>query len=282
MTESDTVYEFEAGTCGDAGGEAGDFQAEGGEFFGEVDGGGFSAGIGAEAENDFADLIGFSPSEESGNFKFIGADAVEGGEESAEDMVATPERGGAFEAEDIGGVFDDAKKGLVAGVIATDFAETVFGKEVAGGAGENEGAGLADGVSEIFGGAWGCGEKVEGEAFGGAWTEAWKFSQGGDEPEGGGRVISHPILCWRSGGLIDDAGVELFEGGADGGIVEESFFGRRGRGGGWGGRFLGSGFCGGGGWGGGGSGGWGWSGAGGSGFGASLGAWDGEFFEDGF
>jgi len=247
VAEGDTVYEFEAGACGDAGGEAGDFQAEGGEFFGEVDGGGFSARIGTEAENDFADLIGFCPSEESGNFKFLGADAVEGGEESAEDVVATTERGGAFEAEDIGGVFDDAKKGFVAGVIATDFAETVFGKEVAGGAGENEGAGLADGVSEIFGGAWGCGKKVEGEAFGGAWTEAWKFPQGGDEAEGGGRVISHPILFWRSGGLIDDAGVELFEGGADGGIVEKSFFGGGGRGGGWGGRFLGSGFCGGGG-----------------------------------
>ena len=256
VAEGDTVDEFEAGACGDAGGEAGDFQAKGGEFFGEVDGGGFSAGIGTEAEDDFADLIGFSPSEESGNFKFLGADAVEGGEESAENMVATTERGGAFEAENIGGVFDDAKEGFVAGGIAADFAEAVFGKEVAGGAGENEGAGLANGVSKIFGGAWGCGEKVEGETFGGAWAEAWKFSQGGDEAEGGGRVISHPIVwCWwGSGGLIDDAGVELFEGGADGGVVEESFFGGGGRGrgggGGWGGRLLGSGFCGGGGGGG--------------------------------
>ena len=194
MTESDTVYEFEAGTCGDAGGEAGDFQAEGGEFFGEVDGGGFSAGIGTEAENNFADLIGFSPSEESGNFKFIGADAVEGGEESAEDVVATPERGGAFEAEDIGCVFDDAKEGFVAGAVATDFAEAVFGKEAAFGAGDDLGAGLANGVGEVFGGAWGCGEEVEGEPFSGAWAEAGQFAEGGDKAKGGGRVISHPVM----------------------------------------------------------------------------------------
>ena len=156
MAEGDTVYKFETGACGDASGEAGDFQAEGGEFFGEVDGGGFSAGIGTESENDFADLICFSPSEESGNFKFLGTDAVEGGEESAEDVVATAERGGAFEAEDIGGVFDDAKEGFVAGAVAADFAEAVFRKEAAFGARDDLGAGLANGVGEVFGGAWGC------------------------------------------------------------------------------------------------------------------------------
>lgn len=109
-------------------------------------------------------------------------------------MVAATEGGRAFEAKDIGGVFHDAKEGFVAGAVATDFAEAVFGKEAAFGAGDDLGAGLANGVGEVFGGAWGCGEEVEGESFSGAWAEAGEFAQGGDKAKGGGRVISHPIL----------------------------------------------------------------------------------------
>ena len=93
VAEGDTVDEFEAGACGDAGGEAGDFQAKGGEFFGEVDGGGFSAGIGTEAENDLAGLIFFCAGEEGGDFEFIGSDSVEWGEKAAEDVVAAAEGG---------------------------------------------------------------------------------------------------------------------------------------------------------------------------------------------
>ena len=77
-------------------------------------------------------------------------------------MVAATEGGGAFEAKDIRCVFDDAEEGFVAGAVATDFAEAVFGKEAALGTGDDLGAGLANGVGEVFGGAWGCGEKVEG------------------------------------------------------------------------------------------------------------------------
>jgi hypothetical protein len=53
---------------------------------------------------------------------------------------------------------------------------------------------LANGVGEVFGGAWGCGEEVEGESFSGAWAEAGEFAEGGDKAKGGGRVISHPVM----------------------------------------------------------------------------------------
>jgi hypothetical protein len=91
-------------------------------------------------------------------------------------------------------VFHDAKEGFVAGAVAADFAEAVFGKEAAFGARDDLGAGLANGVGEVFGGAWGCREEVEGESLSGAWAEAGEFAEGGDKAKGGGRVISHPIL----------------------------------------------------------------------------------------
>ena len=98
-------------------------------------------------------MIFFCAGEEGGNFEFIGADSVKWGEKATEDVVATAEGGRAFEAKDIGGVFDDAKEGFVAGAVATDFAEAVFGKEAAFGTGDDLGAGFANGVGEVFGGA---------------------------------------------------------------------------------------------------------------------------------
>ncbi len=109
-------------------------------------------------------------------------------------MVAATEGGGAFEAKDVGGVFHDAEEGFVAGAVATDFAEAIFGKEAAFGTGDDLGAGFANGVGEVFGGAWGCREEVEGESFSGAWAEAGEFAEGSDKAKCGGRVISHPIL----------------------------------------------------------------------------------------
>ena len=91
-------------------------------------------------------------------------------------------------------MFDDAKERFVAGAVATNFAEAVFGKEATFGAWDDLGAGMANGVGEVFGGAWGCGEEVEGESFSGAWAEAGQFAEGGDKAKGGGRVISHPVM----------------------------------------------------------------------------------------
>jgi hypothetical protein len=91
-------------------------------------------------------------------------------------------------------VFHDAKEGFVAGAVATDFAEAVFGKEATFRAGDDLGAGFANGVGEVFGGAWGCGEEVEGESFSGAWAEAGEFAEGSDKAKCGGRVISHPVM----------------------------------------------------------------------------------------
>jgi hypothetical protein len=139
-------------------------------------------------------LIFFCTGEEGGNFEFIGSDSVEWGEKATEYMVAATEGGGAFEAKDIGCVFDDAKEGFVAGAVAADFAEAVFGKEAAFGARNDLGAGLANGVGEVFGGAWRCREEVEGESLSGAWAEAGEFAESGDKAKGGGRVISHPVL----------------------------------------------------------------------------------------
>ena len=91
-------------------------------------------------------------------------------------------------------MFDDAKERFVAGAVATNFAEAVFGKEATFGAWDDLGAGMANGVGEVFGGAWGCGEEVKGEPFSGAWAEAGQFAEGGDKAKGGGRVISHPVM----------------------------------------------------------------------------------------
>ena len=68
MTEGDGVNEFETGACGHSGGQAGDFYPEGGEFFGQIDGGGFPAGIRAKTEDDLLHFTCLGALEKGGNF----------------------------------------------------------------------------------------------------------------------------------------------------------------------------------------------------------------------
>ena len=153
MAEGDGVDELETGAGGDAGGEAGDLHAEGGELLGQEQGGGFAAGVGAEAKNDLGDLVLFCPFEESGNFQLFGSDPVQGREESAEDVILPLEGSGTFEVEDIGRVFDDAEEGGVTVLISADLAKAVLAKETALRAGLDLDLGLLDRMGEIFGGA---------------------------------------------------------------------------------------------------------------------------------
>ena len=59
LTQSDAVHEFQAGAGGNPRGQPGDFESEGGKFPGQVDGGGFAAGIGAKTENDLLGSVFF-------------------------------------------------------------------------------------------------------------------------------------------------------------------------------------------------------------------------------
>ena len=231
VAEGDGVDEFEAGAGGDAGGEAGDLHAEGGELLGQKQGGGFAAGVGAKAKNDLGHLILLRPLEESGNFQLLWSDSVQRREQSAEDVVLPLEGTGAFEIQDIGRVFDDAEEGSVPVFIATDLAKPLFAKESALRAGFHLGLGFLHRVGEVVRSAGRGGEKVKGEALGGAGPDAGQFAQGGDEAKGGGRVVGHPRRAGSA--LVDDPGVELLQRGLDGGIVEEGLLaGGGGRGGG--------------------------------------------------
>ena len=153
MAEGDGVDEFEARAGGDAGGETGNLGARPGELLGQIKGGGFPAGVGAKAENHFANLVLLGALEQGGNLQFIRSDAVKGGEQSAKDVITALEGSGAFEAEDVGRVFDNAKEGGVAVLVATNLAKPVFAKETALRAGLDLDLGLLDRMGEIFGGA---------------------------------------------------------------------------------------------------------------------------------
>jgi hypothetical protein len=68
-------------------------------------------------------------------------------------VITALEGSGAFEAEDVGRVFDNAKEGGVAVLVATNLAKPVFAKETALRAGLDLDLGLLDRMGEIFGGA---------------------------------------------------------------------------------------------------------------------------------
>jgi hypothetical protein len=106
-------------------------------------------------------------------------------------VVLPLEGGGAFEVENVGSVFNDAKQGGVAVFVSADFAKPVFGKKAAFGARLNLVSCLLECVREVFSRAGWCGENMKSETFGGAGTDAGKFTKGGDEPKGGGRVVGH-------------------------------------------------------------------------------------------
>ena len=158
MTEGNGVDEFEAGTGSDAGGKAGDLHAESGKFLGQIESGGFAAGIGSETEDDFGHLVLLGPLEESGKFQLFGTDSVQRGKKSAKDMILAFKGAGAFEIQDIGRVFDHAEKSGISVFIAANFTEAVFRKKTAFRAGLNLGPCLFHGMGEIFGCPGGGGE----------------------------------------------------------------------------------------------------------------------------
>ena len=81
-------------------------------------------------------------------------------------MVLPLEGSGAFEVENIGCVFDDAKEGGVAVFVSADFTEPVFGKKTTFGAGLNLIPGFLKSVCEVFRCTWRGGKEVKSEAFG--------------------------------------------------------------------------------------------------------------------
>ena len=69
-------------------------------------------------------------------------------------------------------MFDHAKEDRIPVFISADFAQAVFGKEAAFGAGMNLVAGFLESMGQLLGGAGRGGEEMEREAFGRAWTDS--------------------------------------------------------------------------------------------------------------
>ena len=137
----------------------GDFGKGLGDGLAEVVGGGFAFDVGAGGEDDFADLADAEALEEGGDAEVVGADVVEGAEAAVEGVVAAAEGTAALEGEDVGGLFDDAEEGVVAGgVVAKGAAEAAAGEEATGGAEEDVGAGGVEGLGEVGGGGVGGAE----------------------------------------------------------------------------------------------------------------------------
>ena len=119
--------------------------------------------------------------EELGDAEVFGADAVEGGDFAAEDMVGAVEAAGFFDAEDVDGAFDEAEEGVIAAGIIAKGAGLAFGEAAAelaegdafAGGEEGGGEGLDDGLIGL--------NDVEGDAFGGAGADAGQFGERGDE-----------------------------------------------------------------------------------------------------
>lgn len=114
LVERELVGMVEAAAGGEALGEAGDGDAGGAQKIGDVAGGGFAFDIGAEGEDDFLGFEGFDAFDEGFEAQILGGDVVERRQLAAKDMVEAVEGSAAFEAEHVGGLFDDAKEARVA------------------------------------------------------------------------------------------------------------------------------------------------------------------------
>jgi hypothetical protein len=66
--------------------------------------------------------------------ELVGADVIQRGKSSAEDMIAAPESAGSFDGKDVGSLFDDANLPANAALVLADFAMFLSCKEAADGA----------------------------------------------------------------------------------------------------------------------------------------------------
>ena len=193
---------FEAAASWETVGDAGEGNIVGTEEFAEVAGGGGAFDIRREGKDDFGGWGGFEAFEELGDAEIFGADAVEGREASAEGVVAAREASGAFEGEDVGGVFHDAEFAGGSCGIATNGAEIGICEESALAAG-TEGCGrMGEGVGERGGTGGRVGQKPESHAFGTAGSdarEAAEFFEEGFEFRGVGTQGSGHAGIRRAG-----------------------------------------------------------------------------------
>ena len=108
LVERELIGMVEAAAGGEALGEAGDGNAGGAQEIGDVAGGGLAFDIGSEGEDDFLGVEGFDAFDERFEAEVLGGDVVERGQFAAEHVVEAVEGAAAFEAEHVGGLFDDA------------------------------------------------------------------------------------------------------------------------------------------------------------------------------
>ncbi len=117
--EGHFVGVFEIAPHGQPEGDLGDFD-EGFYQLADVEGGGFAFDAGADGEDDFGD-VGFAGAADQGlNAELVGADAVHGGDDAAEHMVAAAIFAGFFQGNYITGIGNNAESMGVTGAIAAN------------------------------------------------------------------------------------------------------------------------------------------------------------------
>ncbi len=181
----DFVGVLDVGAGGDSGGDAG--EAEGGgdaaDLVGEVGGGGFAFGGGRGGEDDFFDgAVGVGEAgEEVGDAELLRTYSADGRERAVEDVVDAVVAAGLFDGGDVGGLFEDAERALVADGAGAVGAGVDVGDVVAEGAEAELGAEFEDGFGEGAGVFVGGAEDVEGEALRGFGADAGELAQLVDE-----------------------------------------------------------------------------------------------------
>lgn len=215
--EGEFVGELDVPTHGQTGGQAGDGEVR--EVFenaGHIAGGGFADGIGVGGQDDFADVdAGEVPvvvfdrlsdaGEEVADVELIGADAFEGVECAAEDVVAAVEFAGAFDGLHVFGFFDNADDVEVSFGVGADAAGVGFGDVAADVAVGDAVAEGGDGVSEAVDGVGLLVEEVEGDALGSFGPDSGETSELVDEVLDGSFVhyfssksVAPRVSCRRS------------------------------------------------------------------------------------
>lgn len=138
-------------------------------------------------------------------------------------MVLSLEGGGAFEVKNIGCVFDDAQEGRVAVFVPTDFAKSILGKSHTRGRAESDSGLPEERVRDLS-------MHLEGRK--GGEERGVRLSGDRSQVVYGGRRRGEGRREGNRPSTIDDPCIEVFQGGLDGGIVQESFFSGGGGGGG--------------------------------------------------
>src|SRR4029450_11290417 len=169
--QGDLVGVFEVAADGEATGDAGDPDAEGGQEAGQVHGGGLALDVGVGGQDDLAGGGGLQAAQQLADAQVVRADALDRADGPAEDVVAAAELLGPLDRNQVTGLLDHADQAGVAPRVLADAAQVALGHVPADPAEVHPGLDLGDGPGQALGVGRLDLQDVEGQPLGALGTD---------------------------------------------------------------------------------------------------------------